>query len=446
MLTNANQGIHDRTKRIYEDRGGIWQHRIAKGFDFLDSDGHTILPEDWSEIVEPGMIVSIQFRHRRTSGRTFQRKPQYEDVYIESGSEMMQPGSRQEIRADSIEQPNSEELQAEVDATIAIMHENIKKISERGEKLDSLPGSTQNLTLSAEGFQRSARRVDKWPSAYWNHLVSWITSPVANPSVATDVIRNSETTVVSEEYCGHLEGAQTTIQAQSSSPVARLEHEKPLDEPALSSQDQDNTLGGTLREEILPDSASGARDSIRNQTAEKTNSYHPPRPVAVERQLASGGQQLSAHRSKTTLGTPRLPPPPPPVRPRASLTSATYIPDGASFGPGVGLPPRLTTSENNTVPAGATSKSEAITNTKRPEPTKDGLSLPHTETGRPRRSAVLIFGDVEAEPNSYAPTITLTPEAKDKRRLERKYIKEMSGRVSQFDQVDELLKEWTTVF
>jgi hypothetical protein len=270
MLTNANQGIHDRIKRIYEDRGGVWQHRIAKGFDILDSDGHTILPEDWNETVEPGMVVSIKLRHRRTSERTIQERPSGE------------------------------------------------------------------LTLSI--------------------------------------------------------------------------------------QDRGNAVGGTPQEEILPASTSGAKESTRHQTEELNRSFHLP------------------------LSKPRLPPPPPPVGPRAPLTSATYIPDGASFGPGVGLPPRLTTSENNTVPAGATSKSEAITNTKRPEPTKDGLSLPHTETGRPRRSAVLIFGDVEAEPNSYAPTITLTPEAKDKRRLERKYIKEMSGRVSQFDQVDELLKEWTTVF
>jgi hypothetical protein len=270
MLTNANQGIHDRIKRIYEDRGGVWQHRIAKGFDILDSDGHTILPEDWNETVEPGMVVSIKLRHRRTSERTIQERPSGE------------------------------------------------------------------LTLSI--------------------------------------------------------------------------------------QDRGNAVGGTPQEEILPASTSGAKESTRHQTEELNRSFHLP------------------------LSKPRLPPPPPPVGPRAPLTSATYIPDGASFGPGVGIPPLVTTSENNTAPAGAGPGNEASAKLKRPEPTKDGLSLLHIETGRPRRSAVPTFCDLEADPSPYAPASTLTPEAKDARRLERKYNKEKWERVSEYDAVDELLKEWTTVF
>jgi serine/arginine repetitive matrix protein 2 len=48
----------------------------------------------------------------------------------------------------------------------------------------------------------------------------------------------------------------------------------------------------------------------------------------------------------------------------------------------------------------------AIANMERPEPTEDGLPLPLTETGRPRRSAAPTFGGMEADfdPNATTPT------------------------------------------
>lgn len=41
------------------------------------------------------------------------------------------------------------------------MRENINKVSQRGEHLDSLQDKTDNLAVSAQGFRRGANRVRK---------------------------------------------------------------------------------------------------------------------------------------------------------------------------------------------------------------------------------------------------------------------------------------------
>lgn len=41
------------------------------------------------------------------------------------------------------------------------MRENIKQVSQRGERLDSLQDKTDNLAVSAQGFRRGANRVRK---------------------------------------------------------------------------------------------------------------------------------------------------------------------------------------------------------------------------------------------------------------------------------------------
>ena len=61
------------------------------------------------------------------------------------------------------------------------MRENINKVSQRGEKLDTLEDKTDNLAVSAQGFRRGANRVRKlspWKSAYLN-----ITENVARLSI-----------------------------------------------------------------------------------------------------------------------------------------------------------------------------------------------------------------------------------------------------------------------
>jgi vesicle-associated membrane protein 4 len=52
-------------------------------------------------------------------------------------------------------------LQAEVDATVRVMRENIDKVSQRGERLDSLQDKTDDLAVSSQGFRRGANRVRK---------------------------------------------------------------------------------------------------------------------------------------------------------------------------------------------------------------------------------------------------------------------------------------------
>ena len=52
-------------------------------------------------------------------------------------------------------------LQAQVDNTVRIIRENIKKVLERGENLDLLQGKTNDLTIHSDGFRRDANKVNK---------------------------------------------------------------------------------------------------------------------------------------------------------------------------------------------------------------------------------------------------------------------------------------------
>jgi len=78
------------------------------------------------------------------------------DPYIPSGGQPAagtaqgQPGSQRTAA-----------LQAQIDDTVGVMRENIKNVSQRGERLDSLQDKTDNLAVSAQGFRRGANRVRK---------------------------------------------------------------------------------------------------------------------------------------------------------------------------------------------------------------------------------------------------------------------------------------------
>lgn len=52
-------------------------------------------------------------------------------------------------------------LRQQIDDTVGVMRENINKVSQRGERLDSLQDKTDNLAVSAQGFRRGANRVRK---------------------------------------------------------------------------------------------------------------------------------------------------------------------------------------------------------------------------------------------------------------------------------------------
>lgn len=91
------------------------------------------------------------------------REPQY-DPYIPSGGAAPAAGG-------AGAQPGNQRtaaLQAQIDDTVGVMRENINKVSQRGERLDSLQDKTDNLAVSAQGFRRGANRVRK--QMWWKDM------------------------------------------------------------------------------------------------------------------------------------------------------------------------------------------------------------------------------------------------------------------------------------
>ena len=60
------------------------------------------------------------------------------------------------------------DLLQQIDDTVGVMRENINKVSQRGERLDSLQDKTDNLAVSAQGFRRGANRVRK--QMWWKDM------------------------------------------------------------------------------------------------------------------------------------------------------------------------------------------------------------------------------------------------------------------------------------
>lgn len=56
----------------------------------------------------------------------------------------------------------------QIDDTVGIMRDNINKVAERGERLDSIENKTDNLAISAQGFRRGANRVRK--DMWWKDM------------------------------------------------------------------------------------------------------------------------------------------------------------------------------------------------------------------------------------------------------------------------------------
>ena len=72
----------------------------------------------------------------------------------------------------------TQQLQAQIDDTVGVMRDNINKVSQRGERLDSLQDKTDNLAQSAQGFRRGANRVRKqmWWKGMSSPILYWDTS------------------------------------------------------------------------------------------------------------------------------------------------------------------------------------------------------------------------------------------------------------------------------
>jgi len=67
-------------------------------------------------------------------------------------------------------------IQQQIDDTVGIMRDNITKVAERGERLDSLQDKTDNLAVSAQSFRKGANRVRKrmwWQNMKWTLIVAF---------------------------------------------------------------------------------------------------------------------------------------------------------------------------------------------------------------------------------------------------------------------------------
>ncbi|EAW08811.1 SNAP receptor SNC2 [Aspergillus clavatus NRRL 1] len=64
--------------------------------------------------------------------------------------------------------PRTREIDKKIQETVDTMRSNIFKVSERGERLDSLQDKTDNLAVSAQGFRRGANRVRK--QMWWKDM------------------------------------------------------------------------------------------------------------------------------------------------------------------------------------------------------------------------------------------------------------------------------------
>ncbi|WVO13566.1 hypothetical protein L204_101187 [Cryptococcus depauperatus] len=59
-------------------------------------------------------------------------------------------------------------IQSQIDETIDTMHDNIVKVTERGERIDNLQDKTEQLGISALGFKNNASRVRK--QMWWKDM------------------------------------------------------------------------------------------------------------------------------------------------------------------------------------------------------------------------------------------------------------------------------------
>ena len=87
-----------------------------------------------------------------------EREQPYDPYIPTGGQEGAQPAGNQRTAA----------LQAQIDDTVGVMRENINKVSQRCERLDSLQDKTDNLAVSAQGFRRGANRVRK--QMWWKDM------------------------------------------------------------------------------------------------------------------------------------------------------------------------------------------------------------------------------------------------------------------------------------
>lgn len=89
------------------------------------------------------------------------------DPYIPSGSNANANAAGGSATAENGDN-RTREIDRKIQETVDTMRSNIFKVSERGERLDSLQDKTDNLAVSAQGFRRGANRVRK--QMWWKDM------------------------------------------------------------------------------------------------------------------------------------------------------------------------------------------------------------------------------------------------------------------------------------
>ncbi|KAF8483572.1 synaptobrevin-like protein [Russula ochroleuca] len=90
------------------------------------------------------------------------------DPYLPRGGSSANPSAPSAPGGSSGPNPKTAHIQAQIDDTVNIMRDNITKVVERQERLDSLQDKTDNLAVSAQGFRRNANRVRK--NMWWKDM------------------------------------------------------------------------------------------------------------------------------------------------------------------------------------------------------------------------------------------------------------------------------------
>lgn len=115
------------------------------------------------------------------------------------------------------------------------MRQNINKVSERGERLDSLQDKTDNLAVSAQGFRRGANRVRK--QMWWKDMkmrvclvilviVLLIVIIVPSGKTSCNTLRNQRRGMLTQKFvhsCGHQASLSSAMQAMSGFVVGSCE-------------------------------------------------------------------------------------------------------------------------------------------------------------------------------------------------------------------------------
>ena len=69
---------------------------------------------------------------------------------------------------DNLNIPRHQKLQKQIDDTTGLLRQNVEKVAQRGERLDSLQENMINLRQSAQGFRRGTNNLRK--KMWWKDM------------------------------------------------------------------------------------------------------------------------------------------------------------------------------------------------------------------------------------------------------------------------------------